>query len=71
MHDSFAHRCHGQNEKRLLGIDLSKYIQGAPEGNVLPINIQVFSDGDKKTGLYIPIPVGQENSELSLQSGLL
>ncbi|KAM0789641.1 hypothetical protein ACM66B_000445 [Microbotryomycetes sp. NB124-2] len=49
-----------QNEKRLLGIDLSKVVGGAPEGNLLPVRIQVLSDGNKNTGLYLPIPVGQE-----------
>ncbi|KAK4054083.1 hypothetical protein OIV83_001108 [Microbotryomycetes sp. JL201] len=49
-----------QNEKRLLGIDLSKVVGGAPEGNLLPLSIKVLSDGNKNTGLYLPIPVGQE-----------
>ncbi|KAK4054300.1 hypothetical protein OIO90_003533 [Microbotryomycetes sp. JL221] len=48
------------HEKRLLGLDLGKVVNGAPEGNVLPISIQVLSDGNKQTGLYLPIPVGQE-----------
>lgn len=45
-------------KKRLLGVDLSKYIPGAPEGNVLPIDLKIFSDGKNNTGLYLPIPAG-------------